>query len=392
MSLFLPLTVTTFFIFSLAQRQEFFGQPIGSNETRIIGKTAVNDYEVVYLCDCRNGVGGGSSEMAYYSDFRNSRNGQAPMAIAVTTSSHLATWDDHTVSGRFSDGTIFSVWDLNSNVAKGGSTGQARVDLSSFQCWSEGSEEQYASNGRACNRIYSCAHQPPWESSKVTAPLAQSSLAPAKFNPMALITDKAKLAASQRMLQLSSPVGHLQVQLASHMFDLSNSWEVYHNIWNSRNNIGCSDQTFDVGDGCFINFDCTWPDDGWATANAIATFLDTNVGSHIMPKIVRPSPQHQCNWGCESGAEPPFRPPPPCCMVPQPSYTVYQFPQEVKIDIYSQDGYSRGHLYASISCPPPPGCNSKVCDAIAAGIPLLPVPGSDVLGPLTAIGCDLFCG
>lgn len=385
------LAVSTALLSSLAHAQEIFmGQSLSGNGAKIVGNFSVDSNEVVYLCDCHNGAGDGSSEMAYYSDFHNSRGGQAPEAIAIVTSSRLAKWDDHTISGRFSDGTIFSVWDLNPNVARAGSTGQAQIDQSLFQCWSEGSTEQYASADRVCSRVYSCAHRPPWASlAPNNGSEARLSTVSGRPNPVAPITDKAKIAASQEKIHVSSAVQGMQVQVSSMMTNLSSSWEVYHNIWSSRNNIGCSDQSFDVGNGCSISFDCTWPDDGWVTANSVASFLDTNFGTSIHSAIVKVPDQHECNWGtCQPDAEPPFKGPPPCCWVKSPSYTVYEFPQTVRIHMYNEDDSLRGWLYATITCITPPACNALACRILTAAIGLLPVPGSDIIGKIASLGCE----
>jgi hypothetical protein len=298
--------------------------------------------------------------MAYYSDSANSREGQVPDAVALPSFSEV-TWETGTeqapIKASFADGNYFEAWGL-SHGPPGTQSGQGANKYSDFTCYRDADELLFVADSTVnCYSIYSCSHVAP------------------------------------DFLLLST-----QPSLSSEIVTVTNGVDpntALHHFFDDVNSSGgCNGNTYDIGDKCNIQFTtCRFPNS--ATSNAIGTYL-TQV---IAPKIPNTQSTYvptQCTeYQCTK-----FGPGPNCACDKTPiPYTTQSWPSSGDITIYitPENDPSASAIHAEFTfratCPPPPGCNSALCNSVAGAISALGAVDPElapisIFGALLGVGCQ----
>ena len=186
--------------------------------------------ENVMLCNCRDGNGVLSSQMAYYSGDPNS----SPQALANVDSDFGKTvvWEGgRPVEGAFADTDVFTSV-IAKPVGEGAYAGTGNNKYGPFFCYRNYRENLYTSDGKTCSSIYACNHRAPGVDIAVSVPGADYVEMDGWHNPRDIL------------------------------------WAV----WAKRLERSCDESPYDLGNGCQIQFSCHG-DIPWATTNGMATTL-----------------------------------------------------------------------------------------------------------------------
>ena len=218
------------------------------------------------LCNCRDGNGVLSSQMAYYSGGPDS----SPEAHADVNSDRGKTviWEGgKPVEGTFGDGNVFTSV-IDKPVGEGSYAGTGNNKFRSFFCYHNYRENLYTSNGKTCSSIYACNHKAPGIEIAVSVPGTDYVEMNGWHNPRDIL------------------------------------WAV----WDRRLERSCNESPYDLGNGCQIRFSCHG-NIPWATTNGMATTLVDVVAKQ------KDLVQHQSvkNRVCTDPCTENPRPRPGCC-------------------------------------------------------------------------------
>jgi hypothetical protein len=319
----------------------------------VISRQNTINPEVVYLVNCNNpGTNNWYSEMAYYSDWANSRQGQLPQDEALVDIQTYIEWETGTqqnpITGQFPDGDTFSAWDLIGGVAPGTQTGEGANKFTSFACYREAGELLFTlPNHYNCYAVYSCSHQP------------------------------------------HNTVLKTQTTLSSNIVSLINANDPATAILHFSNDInggGCDGNAYDIGGGGFLRFTtCRFPDD--QTRDAIGRVLLNVVAPKIPFERTTVVPPQCPVFECEKAG-----PGPGCyCETTPIPETITSWPSKADITIYvaPEDNPTATAIHAELSFQvtygQSPPCDSQLCTDIAAGISVLGTLGPEAL-PLAIFG------
>jgi hypothetical protein len=115
----------------------------------------VGNSEVVYLSNCSSG-GQQSSEMNYYSNSGQSKNGERPAATAQVMQNRYITWEGNKVIGTFPDGNHFTSQITDHNGPVDSVKGSGSNNYHAFTCHQDSPYLLYSAGAQTCTRVYYC--------------------------------------------------------------------------------------------------------------------------------------------------------------------------------------------------------------------------------------------
>ena len=267
--------------------------------TALLASTVLG--ESVILCNCKDGNGIQSSEMAYYGGDPNA----SPAAIATVATDYdkTAVWEGSSKEATFPDGNIFTSL-IPKPVEADAFAGTGSNKYQSFYCYYKNSGNTFTSGGKTCSTIYVCNH--------------------------------------------NAPEVHVSFSIDSNYVEIpaqTTAHDIYWAVWNRRQERDCDPSPYGLSGGCSITFECHGAD-SWNTTNGMAKTLVDVVASQNGVTSQRSERSNDCNKYCGSpnGGF--------CCSFVTNTLWYTKLPRSVTIRVDNTDTNSeRGQLKYTLSCP-----------------------------------------